>query len=89
MKIDTFIQLVSDLRKGQLETDEDPSNTVIQMYTNPFDTMYNTESVRLIQGTPSSKVWGDGTTYVATDAQGTTWNAPSCGWLWGSNGRWT
>lgn len=89
MKIDTFIQLVNDLRKGQLESDDDPSNTVIQMYTNPFDTMDNSESVRLLQNTASAKVWGDGTTFIDQDVQGTDWNSPSCGWLWGSNGRWT
>lgn len=88
MKIDTFIQLVNDLRKGQLEDDTDPSNTVIQMYTNPYDILSNEESVRILATKTSSIVWGDGRTYVANDIEGNKWNAPSCGWLWGSSGRW-
>lgn len=88
MKIDTFISLINDIRKGQLTDDTDPTNTVINQYTSPYDTMSNTESVRTLKSTPSSQVWGDGTTYVATDIEGNTYNAPSCGWYWGAAGRW-
>lgn len=89
MKIDAFIQLVNKIRQGQLVDDTDPTNTLIQTYTSPFDKLSNVESVRIIKSAPSAKVWGDGTTYVATDMEGSSWNAPSCGWLWGSGGKWT
>jgi hypothetical protein len=89
MKIDTFISLINNIRQGQLEDDTDPSNTVIQQYTSPYDTMTVAESVMTMKSSTSSLVWGDGTTYIATDAQGNKWNAPSCGWLWGSGGRWS
>lgn len=88
MKIDTFIQLINNLQKGQLTDDEDPNNTVIQMYTSPYDEVGNDESIRIIKSVPSSCVWGDGKTYSAVDMQGNAWNAPSCGWMWGSGGRW-
>lgn len=87
MKIDTFISLVNNIRKGQLTDDTDPNNTVINMYTSPYDTMSNDESVKVLTSKLSSLVWGDGRTYTATDAEGNTFNAPSCGWLWGSGGK--
>jgi hypothetical protein len=89
MKIDAFITLVNNIRKGQLQDDTDPSNTVIQQYTSPYDAMSNSESIRTLKTKTSSLVWGDGTTYSAVDAEGVTWSAPSCGWLYGSNGRWS
>jgi hypothetical protein len=89
MKIDTFITLINSIRQGQLEDDTDPANTVIQQYTSPYDTMSNDESVKTIKTNIHSLVWGDGTTYTATDAQGNTYSAPSCGWIWNSGGRWS
>lgn len=88
MKIDTFIKLVNNIRQGQLQDDTDPANTVIQQYTSPYDTASNVESVKALNVKNSVIVWGDGTTYVVKDAEGNTWNAPSCGWFWGSGGRW-
>lgn len=88
MKIDTFIQLINNIRQGQLQDDTDPNNTVINQYSSPYDTVYGSESVRSLKAGINSRVWGDGTTYTATDAEGNTWSAPSCGWLWGSGGRW-
>lgn len=88
MKIDTFISLINNIRKGQLTDDTDPTNTVIQQYTSPYDSTSNTESVRTLMTPVSSLVWGDGRTYSTTDAEGNTYNAPSCGWTYGANGRW-
>jgi hypothetical protein len=88
MKIDSFIQMVNNIRKGQLTNDTDPQNTTIQMYTSPYDTLTQTESVRFWNPSPTC-VWGDGKTYTAYDAQGAKWSAPSCGWLYGAGGRWS
>lgn len=88
MKMDTFVQLIKDLRTGQQQDDTDPSNTVLQVYTSPYDTISITDSVRFLNPKANSFVWGSGETYTAYDSVGNSWQAPSCGWLWGSGGRW-
>lgn len=88
MKMDTFVQLIKDLRTGQQQDDTDPSNTVLQVYTSPYDTISITDSARSLNSKISSFVWGSGLTYTANDTNGDSWQAPSCGWLWGSGGIW-
>lgn len=89
MKIDTFISLINDIRKGQLTNDTDPNNTVIQMYTSPYDAVSSSDSVRGYVWPKTACVWGDGTTYVQYDNNGDPWYAPSCGWMYNANGRWS
>lgn len=89
MKIDAFIQLMSNIRKGQLTDDTDPNNTVIQQYTSPYDTMTVSEALEISVKKSLSFVWGDGTTYTATDTAGNPYQAPSCGWEWSSGGRYS
>jgi hypothetical protein len=88
MKIDSFIQLINNIRKGQIDGDDDGSNTVVQLYTNPLDTASASESVRIFKFNSAQAVWGDGKVYTAYDQQGVKFNAPSCGWLYGAGGRW-
>lgn len=78
---DTFIKLIQDMQRGNLSTETDPNNIVLQYTTSPFDEATSGESVRYLA--TKTWVWSDGTTYTATDAEGNSWVAPSCGWLWG------
>lgn len=87
MKLDTFIQLIKDLRTSAVADDTDPNNIVLQVYTSPYDILTMTDTVRVSKSTPASLVWGDGTTYTAYDSNGSAYQAPSCGWVWGSGGR--
>lgn len=88
MQLDTFMQLINQLRINSISDDDtDPSNILLQKYTSPYDQMYLSDSVRTIKTNVNSLVWGTGQTYTAYDSNGNTWQAPSCGWLWGS-GRW-
>lgn len=88
MKIDTFIKLVKQLHTQSIADDTDPNNIVLDKYTNPFDTVSLSDSVRARKTSNASLIWGDGKTYSATDSNGNTYDAPSCGWQWGSGGRW-
>lgn len=86
MKIDAFVQLIKNLSTNSID-DVDPNNTVLQEYTTPFDTMSFDDSVRVMKS--GIFVWGDGSTYSALDSNLQSFQAPSCGWLWGAGGRWT
>jgi hypothetical protein len=86
LKIDVFTQLIKDLRQNAITDDTDPNNTILQEYTSPFDTISVDDSVRALKSI--TRVWGDGTTYTAYDSNNQPYQAPSCGWLWGSGGRW-
>lgn len=86
MKIDTFIQLIKDLRQNQINDDTDPNNTTIQMFTSPYDEKTYDDAVRVLIS--STCVWGDGKTYTAYDSNNQPYQAPSCGWYWGSGGQW-
>lgn len=85
MKIDTFVQLIKNLSTNAID-DTDPSNTILQQYTTPFDTLKVDDSIRVLKS--SSYVWGDGTTYTAYDSNNQPYQAPSCGWLWNAGGKW-
>ena len=79
---DSFIKLIQDVQRGNLQDDTDPNNIVLQYTASPFDKVAaGNESVRTLSG--KTWVWSDGTTYTATDIEGNSWTAPSCGWLWG------
>lgn len=84
MQLDSFIKLVQQLRIDSIDDDTDPANIVIEKYTNPYDQMTLKDAVRTLQSNPSSLVWGNGATYTAYDSNGDPYQAPSCGWLWGS-----
>jgi hypothetical protein len=89
MKLDTFVQLIKDLRQGAISDDTDPNNVVLQVYTSPYDTLTMADSIRINQSGYSSIVWGDGRTYIAYDSNGNPFEAPSCGWRWNSGGRYS
>lgn len=88
MKLDSFIQLIKQLRINSMDDDTDPNNILIQKYINPYDQMYISDAVRVLITNPSSIVWGNGSTYTAYDSNNNPYQAPSCGWLWGSVARW-
>jgi hypothetical protein len=89
MKLDSFIALIKELRTNAITDDDvDPANTLLQEYTSPYDQVSMGESIRAQRFSPTSQVWGDGTTYTAYDQQGNAYQAPSCGWYWGSGGAW-
>ncbi|MGM2624258.1 hypothetical protein ACS2QL_06190 [Bacillus cereus group sp. Bce038] len=87
MKIDSFIQLIADIRQNQLSDDTDPANIVLETYTSPFDEVSVVgESVRVLVS--QNQVWGNGETYTAKDHSNVPYQAPSCGWLWGASAKW-
>ena len=90
MKIDTFVQLIKDLRTNSINDDDtDPNNILLQTYQSPYDNVYFSESVRYFKLTNGVvRVWGDGTTYTLYDSNGDPWQMASCNWLWGAGGRW-
>lgn len=85
MKMDTFVQLIKNLRQNSID-DTDPNNTILQEYTSPYDTLKLDDSIRFF--TSQTRVWSDGRTYTAYDSNNQPWQAPSCGWVWGSGGKW-
>lgn len=87
MKLDTMIQLINDLRTNAITDDVDPANVLLQTYQTPYDIITLGDSIR-ITNRPLSTVytWSDGTTYTAYDNNGNPYDAPSCGWTWGSGG---
>lgn len=85
MQLDSFIQLINQLRVNSINDDDtDPNNILIQKYTGPYDQVYLSDAVRTQRSDVSSLVWGNGSTYTAYDSNGNPYQAPSCGWLWGS-----
>jgi hypothetical protein len=89
MRIDTFIKLIQDLRVNSITEEEDPNNILLQAYASPFDQVSQSDFFRVRTSSVASIVWGTGATYTAYDSLGQPYQAPSCGWYWGSGGKWS
>lgn len=87
MQLDTFIQLVRQLRINSMDDDTDPANILLQKYTNPYDQISFIDAVKIYKP-PPSLTWGNGSYYTAKDSSGNNFNVPNCGWYWGSGGKW-
>jgi hypothetical protein len=87
VKLDTFVQLIKDLRRNQELDDTDPNNTILQVFSTPYDQVSVSESIKFTNKSPGSFVWGNGSTYTSYDSNNNPYQAPSCGWYWGSGGR--
>lgn len=87
MKIDTFVQLIKDLRTNSITDDTDPNNVALDLYTNPFDQVSLSDTVFLYKG--SNYIWGNGSTYTSYDSNGNPVQASSADWAWGMGGKWS
>jgi hypothetical protein len=90
MKLDVMIQMINDLRIGAISDDTDPANILVESYVTPFDLLGFADSIQTSSdaGVGTTRVWSDGSTITKTDSNGDSYDAPACGWAWGSGGRW-
>jgi hypothetical protein len=90
MSMDSIVQLINNMRLQQLDA-EDPINTTIQDFLNPFDVNTSSDSLITLSRSPTySFTWGDGiSTVPITNNLGQTVQFPACGWAWGFGGAWS
>jgi hypothetical protein len=92
MKLDSFIQMIKDLRTNIVTDDEsDTFNTILTEYASPFDQANLSDTVMTLKLNTSGFTWGNGSTYTypIKDSNGNSYQAPSCGWLWGNGGKYS